>query len=239
VLVVDDGPSDATALLARAAGAEVARAPFNLGVGGAMRIGFRFAAEHGYRAVVQVDADGQHDPADVGRLLAQLGRDERPHVVIGTRFDSAGRTSAHQASGPEMAVPRLRRLAMRALAAYATAQTGTRLDDVTSGFRAHNRAAIELFARTYPAEYLSDTVESLIIAQRAGAHFTQVAVTMRPRTFGTPSQSTFRSATYLLRVTLILALATIRRHPKLSQHLDSPTANQVNDTKGEAWPASI
>ena len=216
VLVVDDGSTDATAVLARAAGAEVARAPFTLGVGGAMRIGFRYAADHGSQAVVQVDADGQHDPTDLPALLSHLSRDERPHVVIGTRFGSA-----------DMAVPRLRRLAMRALAAYATAQTGTRLDDVTSGFRAHNRAAIELFAHTYPAEYLSDTVESLVIAQRAGAHFTQVPVAMQPRTFGTPSQSTFRSATYLLRVTLILALATIRRHPK------------ITEPKGEAWPASI
>jgi glycosyltransferase involved in cell wall biosynthesis len=188
-------------------------------VGGAMRIGFRFAAEHGYRAVVQVDADGQHDPADVARLLAQLSRDERPHIVIGTRFGSAD----------ELVVPPLRRLAMRALAAYASAQTGTRLDDVTSGFRAHNRAAVELFARTYPAEYLSDTVESLVIAQRAGAHFTQVAVVMQPRRFGTPSQSTIRSATYLLRVTLILVLATIRRQPQA----------QVTDREGNTWPASI
>jgi 4-amino-4-deoxy-L-arabinose transferase-like glycosyltransferase len=221
ILVVDDGSTDSTALLARAAGAEVARAPFNLGVGGAMRIGFRYAADHGHQAVVQVDADGQHDPAEASALLAQLWRDERVHVVIGTRFGPSG----------EMDVPALRRLAMRALAAYATAQTGTRLDDVTSGFRAHNRAAIELFAHTYPAEYLSDTVESLVIAQRAGGHFTQVAVAMRPRTHGAPSQSTVRSATYLLRVTLILALATLRHRPK--------TVNQLSETKGEAWPASI
>lgn len=235
VLVVDDGSTDATAVLARAAGAEVARAPFNLGVGGAMRIGFRFAAEHGYQAVVQVDADGQHNPADVTRLLSRLSRGERPHVVIGNRFGSTGRIT----SSGEMAVPPLRRVAMRALAAYASAQTGTRLDDVTSGFRAHNRAAVELFARTYPAEYLSDTVESLVIAQRAGAHFTQVPVAMSPRTFGAPSQSTIRSATYLLRVTLILALATIRRQPKLHQHQPDSSTTQVTDKEGETWPASI
>lgn len=235
ILVVDDGSGDATGVLARAAGAEVATAPFNLGVGGAMRIGFRYAAEHGHQAVVQVDADGQHDPRDIARLLAVLEGGERPHVVIGSRF--ANEAEATPGAGVDregaMAVPRLRRLAMRALAAYATAQTGTRLDDVTSGFRAHNRPALELFARTYPAEYLSDTVESLVIAQRAGGRFSQVGVTMRQRTSGAPSQSTLRSASYLLRVTLILVLATVRRQP------GQGSKRSPHSEKGEAWPVSI
>ncbi len=176
VLVVDDGSSDATAVLARAAGADVMVCPFTLGVGAAMRVGFRYAAARGYRAVVQVDGDGQHEPADLPLLLRALDSGERPHIVIGTRFQPDARPiAAEPGARPDAAqpgacpppVPRVRRIAMKALAAYVSWRTGAELDDVTSGFRAHNRAAIDLFARWYPAEYLSDTVESLIIAHQA------------------------------------------------------------------------
>jgi ABC-type anion transport system duplicated permease subunit len=91
--------------------------------------------------------------------------------------------------------------------------TGTRLTDVTSGFRAHNRAALRIFARTYPADYLADTVESLVIASRAGATVDQVPVTMRPRLAGRSSQSAWRATAYLFRVLVTLALAIIRRRP--------------------------
>ena len=82
-LVVDDGSSDDTAELARAAGARVLRLPYNLGVGGAMRAGFRYARDRGYSTVVQVDADGQHDPRDIPGLVALLDEDD---IVIGSRF---------------------------------------------------------------------------------------------------------------------------------------------------------
>jgi hypothetical protein len=115
---------------------------------------------------------------------------------------------------------------MRSLAAYVSHRTGSRLDDVTSGFRAHNRAAVELFARHYPAEYLSDTVESLVLAHQAGARIDQVPVHMHAREAGAPSQSTFWSVAYLARVSLILVLGVIRRRP----HPDL--------TRGAPWPAS-
>jgi len=140
VLVVDDGSTDQTAEVARRAGATVISSPFNLGVGGAMRIGFRYARSHGYRCLVQVDADGQHDPRDIGRLVAELDDGPAPHVVIGARFSGTG----------DFAVPRARRMAMRLLAVYLSRVTRTSLTDVTSGFRAHNRSAIELFAQHYP-----------------------------------------------------------------------------------------
>gem|GEM_PF-74276 len=207
VLVVDDGSTDATASVARAAGAEVVSDVLNLGVGGAMRVGFRYAAAHGFRAVVQVDADGQHDPRDLPRLLAPLDPDAPPMVVIGARFAGTG----------EFPVPLARRLAMRLLAAYLSRLTRVRLTDVTSGFRAHNRAAIELFARTYPADYLADTVESLVIAAGAGGTVLQVPVTMRPRYAGTSTQSTGKAALYLARVVLMLALTILRRRPPLGR----------------------
>jgi len=203
VLVVDDASTDATARMARIGGAEVITNVFTLGVGGAMRVGMRYGLARGYGVVVQLDGDGQHDARDIPRLLEPLDPEGPPQVVVGARFAGEG----------DIAVPRARRLAMRLLARYLSRMTGTRLTDVTSGFRAHNRAALALFARTYPADYLSDTVESLVIASRAGARITQVPVAMRPRTSGRPSQSGWRAAGYLLRVVLTLALAIIRRPP--------------------------
>jgi glycosyltransferase involved in cell wall biosynthesis len=199
VVVVDDGSTDRTAEVARSAGATVLSVPFNLGVGGAMRTGFRYAVEEGFDVVVQVDADGQHDTREVGGLLDALG--DEPAVVIGARF--AGRGD-FEVKGP-------RRWAMRMLAAYMSRLAGTRLTDVTSGFRAANRPAVELFARCYPAEYLLDTVESLVIAIRAGCRVTQVAVPMRSRRAGMPSQSTGRSLLYLLRAVFALVMSILRR----------------------------
>lgn len=202
VVVVDDGSQDATVDQARAAGAEAVSNPFNLGVGGAMRVGFRIAQGSGAQSLVQVDADGQHDPRDIPRLLEQLENGPTPGVVIGARF--AGHTY--------LPVPRARRLAMHLLAWYLSRVTGKQLTDVTSGFRAHNRAAIELFARTYPSDYLSDTVESLLILSRAGGTVGQVSVAMRARLAGSPSQPSWRASVYLLRVVLMLALSVFRRH---------------------------
>ena len=207
VLVVDDGSVDHTGARAAEAGAEVVTNVFNLGVGGAMRVGFRVARDGPYRALVQVDADGQHDPRDIARLLEMLDPGPVPHVVIGARFAGHG----------DDRVPRARRAAMRLLAWYLSRVTGRTLTDVTSGFRAHNRAAIELFARTYPSDYLSDTVESLIILADAGGTVDQVPVAMRPRAAGNPSQSSWRAATYLVRIVLMLALSVFRRHSQPKQ----------------------
>jgi glycosyltransferase involved in cell wall biosynthesis len=205
ILVVDDASTDATAEVAREAGAEVVTNVFNLGVGGAMRVGFRYATAHGFRALVQVDGDGQHDPRDAERLLDALDDKPDPSVVIGARF----------AGDDGYVVPRLRRWAMRLLARYLSHVADVELTDVTSGFRAHNRAAIELFARTYPADYLADTVESLVIAVEAGGRIAQVPVMMRSRSGGSPSQNGRRSALYLARVALMLIIAVFRhRSPR-------------------------
>jgi glycosyltransferase involved in cell wall biosynthesis len=203
ILVVNDGSTDDTERVALASGARVVSLPYNLGVGGAMRLGYRYADENDYDIAVQLDADGQHDPRDVPQLVSLLDPDGPPQIVIGARFAGEG----------EVAVPRARRLAMRLLAGHLSRMTGVRLTDVTSGFRAHNRAALRIFARTYPADYLSDTVESLVIASRAGASISQVGVAMRPRFAGRSSQSAWRATAYLVRVLVILALAVIRRRP--------------------------
>lgn len=198
VVVVDDGSSDRTSDVARAAGADVIVLPFNVGVGGALRAGFRFARRFGYDRVVQVDGDGQHNPVHIPQLLAALADAD---VVIGARFAGVG---DYVVKGP-------RKLAMRLLARSLSRRTGQHLTDTTSGFRAFNRRAVELFAVDYPAEYLGDTVEALVIAARAGLRVTQIPVEMRPRTSGAPSQHWFKSMVYLGRVFLALAMSRVRR----------------------------
>lgn len=207
VVVVDDGSTDRTAERARAAGAEVCQLPFNLGVGGAMRAGYRYAARHDYDVAVQIDADGQHDSTFLPALLDRLeGRDgqEPVDVLIGARFASSDDT--YQAGG-------LRRIAMVMLAFVLSRMAGTRLTDVTSGYRLANRRALRLFAQHYPAEYLGDTVESLVIALRNDMVVRQEPVTMRVRQAGTASQSTAKAVLYLVRAVVALALALVRRWP--------------------------
>jgi glycosyltransferase involved in cell wall biosynthesis len=200
VLVVDDGSGDRTAARAREAGALVCRLPFNLGVGGAMRAGYRWAMRNDYDVVVQVDADGQHDPSYLEPLLKRL---DDADIVIGARFAGEG---DYPARGP-------RRWAMVMLAFVLSRIAGEQLTDVTSGFRAANRRAIAVFATHYPAEYLGDTVESLVIALRTGCTVRQEPVAMRERSAGTPSQNAFRAAVYLLRAVTALGLALVRRWP--------------------------
>lgn len=206
VLVVDDGSADQTAERAREAGARVAVLPFNVGVGGAMRTGFRYAQRHGYDVAAQIDADGQHDPRFLTRLVDEL---QTADVVIGARFAHKGDT--YVARGP-------RRWAMILLAAVLSKVAGTRLTDATSGYRVASRRAIHIFAEHYPAEYLGDTVESLVIAVRLGCKVTQVPVDMRVRAGGTPSQSPLRAAVYLFRAVVALFLALVRRWPADFEH---------------------
>lgn len=198
VLVVDDGSADATRHVAMSAGADVLSLPFNLGVGGALRAGFRYAVRFDYDIAVQVDGDGQHDPAEIERLLGALSEAD---MVIGARFAGRGEYSVRGA----------RRVAMRMLARSLSRRTNANLTDTTSGFRAFNRQVIELFARDYPAEYLGDTVEALLIAARAGCRVSQVPVHMRRRLVGTPSQSSLRSLVYLARAVLAVLMSRARR----------------------------
>jgi glycosyltransferase involved in cell wall biosynthesis len=197
VVVVDDGSSDDTAFVARDAGARVLILPFNMGVGGAMRTGFTYAQRHSYDRAIQVDADGQHNPRDIATVLGGL---ESADISIGARFAEVG---DYKARGP-------RRWAMKMLASVLSRVGRTPLTDVTSGFRAANRRAIDQYVRYYPAEYLGDTVDSLVSAIHAGLTVTQVPVAMRPRAFGKPSQNPFGATLYLLRTTFALGLALLR-----------------------------
>jgi glycosyltransferase involved in cell wall biosynthesis len=196
-VVIDDGSRDSTAERAREAGATVLSLPFNLGVGGAMRAGFRFARAHGYDIVVQVDADGQHNPAQIPGLIDALADAD---LVIGARFAGIG---DYGVRGP-------RRWAMRILATVLSRVAKTRLTDVTSGFKAAGPRAVTLFADNFPAEYLGDTVEALVIAARSGMVVRQVPVAMRERQAGAPSHRPVRAAVYLVRACAAFGLAMVR-----------------------------
>jgi glycosyltransferase involved in cell wall biosynthesis len=199
-LVVDDGSTDRTGEVAGDAGATVIRLPVNLGVGGALRCGFRYAVTHGYRVVVQCDGDGQHDPGEIAKLLDEMQR-SGVDLVIGSRF---------RADGAQYEAGRGRRFVMRRLARMASRRTGVTITDATSGFRAIGGDLLGSFAATYPAEYLGDTIESLARAGRAGYKVAEVGVDMRPRASGVSTTSSLASGWYLLRVIAAIWLQRFR-----------------------------
>ena len=200
VVVVDDGSTDGTAGVAAANGARVLRLPFNLGIGSAVQTGFRFAFEQGYDLAVRVDGDGQHDPSQLGLLLAPVLNGDAD-IAIGSRFAAAG--DGYRSS-------RSRRIGIRVLAWVVSRIVGRRVTDTTSGFQALNRNAIALFARDYPHDY--PEVEATIMVFRHRLRLTEVPVTMRERGGGRSSITTVRSIYYMLRVLLAIFVGLFRRN---------------------------
>ena len=197
ILVVDDGSQDSTAEIAKSMSVNVVSLPFNVGVGGALRVGFIYAQRNSFSQVLQVDADGQHRASEATSLLdASTGFD----IVIGSRFAE---------SSPNYSASVLRKSAIKWLSFVISKICKTKLTDVTSGFRLSSAKAIELFMKDYPVEYLGDTVESLVIAHKAGLSITEVPVHMSQREFGSPSQNFLKSSWYLLRATLVVVLSLI------------------------------
>lgn len=198
VVVVDDGSRDRTGDVAHRAGATVLRHPYNLGVGGAIRTALRFAQANGYGRVVQLDGDGQHLAGEAARLVALLDVGDAD-LVIGSRF----------AAGYE--VTRGRRGMMRVLARVVSRRLRSTVTDTTSGFRAMGPRAVGLFATNYPLDYLSDTVEALLIAGDAGLRVRELDVQMRPRQGGQASTGSLRSVYHLVRLFLVVLLHGLRR----------------------------
>jgi len=199
VLVVDDGSTDRTAEVARASGAITLRLPFNLGIGGALRAGFRYAIEAGYERALQFDADGQHDPAEIPPLLTAL--DEGASLVIGSRFADA-------ASSYEVGA--VRRRAMRFLGVAVRLLSGQTFTDTSSGFRAFDRTALELFAREYPVDYMEST-EALVMACTSGLTVAEVPVRMRARSHGAPTTRRFRLVYHFTRLIFVMVATATRR----------------------------
>jgi glycosyltransferase involved in cell wall biosynthesis len=198
VLVVSDGSTDRTAAVARSARVAVVELPFNLGIGGALQTGFRYAVRHGYDRAVQFDADGQHDPAEIATLLDVL--DDGADLVIGSRF---GEGTVEYRVGP------VRHGAMRILRFTLNAMTRQSFSDTSSGFRAFDRAALDLFAATYPVEFM-DSTESLLQACRAGLTVAETPTRIRKRSAGTPSTRRFRLVYHYLRL-LVTMLSQVSR----------------------------
>ena len=199
ILVVDDGSHDATSEVAESESVNVVSLPFNVGVGGALRVGFLYAHRNSFSQVLQIDADGQHKASEAKSLLDSS---EGCDIVIGSRF--AESTKNYSASF-------LRKLAIKWLSFLISKICKTKLTDVTSGFRLSSSSAIELFMKEYPVEYLGDTVESLVIAHKTGLSIKEVPVQMSQREFGSPSQNFVKSSWYLLRATLVVILSLIHR----------------------------
>lgn len=197
IVVIDDGSRDRTAEVARRPGVTVLRLPFNLGIGGALRMGFRYAVEQGYDRGFQFDADGQHEAGQVPLLLAEL--DAGADMAIGSRFAGEG----------DYRVGRSRGLAMGFLRWGLKRLSGRRFTDTSSGFRAFDRRVLELFAAEYPAEYM-ESVEALVIALRDGCDVREVPVRMRERAAGQPSNRRFRLVYHYLRL-LVVLVASPRR----------------------------
>jgi glycosyltransferase involved in cell wall biosynthesis len=200
VVVVDDGSTDATASIAAAAGASVLRLPYNLGIGAAVQTGLQYAAEHDFDAAVQIDGDGQHDAAELERLLAPI-RTGRADIAVGTRF----------AGPPAYRASLARRIGIALFAGLVSLIVRQRVTDTTSGFRAMNRRGIRLFAADYPHDY--PEVEATVLVHRHGLRMVEVPVAMRQRESGRSSITAFRSLYYMGKVSLALFVGLLRPRP--------------------------
>lgn len=196
VLVIDDGSTDDT-LLRIPPEARVLSLPFNLGIGGAMQAGYRYAALYGYDVAVQVDGDGQHRPSEVRRLIETL-REQGADLVVGSRFLGEGRF--HQTLG--------RRIGAMFLNGVIRVLSGLYVTDCTSGFRAARRPVILAFAHWYPEDYPEPEV--LLLLQRAGLSIVETTVSMRRRRSGRSSISALRGVYYVAKVSLCLVLDMLR-----------------------------
>ena len=199
VVVVDDGSRDDTAAIARSRGAAVVTLPFNLGIGGAVQTGFQYALQRGYEVAVRLDGDGQHDPAELQNLLGPIERGEAD-IVTGSRF-----VNGSGGYRPPLA----RRIGIIWFARIVSLLTRQRVTDTTSGFQALNRTGIELFAGDYPNDY--PEVEATVLVFKHRLRLVEVPVTMRVRETGQSSITFVRSIYYVLKVTLALLMAMLRK----------------------------
>ena len=199
VVVIDDGSTDNTAAEARRAGAEVIRLPYNLGIGGAVQTGYKYAFEHGFQIAFQIDGDGQHDPSELDAIVEPIARDEAD-IVIGSRFLGLG----------EYKAPPIRRVGISIFARLVSAVIRQPLSDTSSSFRAVNRRAMSLFAQEYPHGYL-ETVEATVLASKHGLRLMEVPVHVRQRMFGRSSLTVPLASFYAIKVLLAVFVGMFRR----------------------------
>ena len=232
VLVIDDGSTDDT-LRQIPAGVTVVSLPFNLGIGGAMQTGYRYAALHGYDVAVQVDGDGQHRPSEVRRLVDCV-LSGAADLAVGSRFLEP--TKYRQTL--------VRRVGAGMLGLLIKLLTGLWITDCTSGFRAANRRVIRAFAHWYPEDYPEPEV--ILLLHRAGYSIGEFSVRMRHRRVGQSSIGVLGGLFYVLKVTTCLLLDTVRApwpHEKIGAPAppavatDSAPEPQVPATQSNAHDA--
>ena len=215
VVVINDGSGDNTAEFARAAGATVLNLRVNLGVGGALRCGFRYAVNNGYRAVVQCDADGQHPISHIQKLI-DVSNQTASHLVIGSRF---------RYTEILMSVPRHRRFAMWLLGLIASRACRTKITDSTSGFRLISEPLLSQFAKNFPSHFLGDTFEANVVAGRAGYKIKEVAAPISDRKAGVSSAGSGRSIILIARSILVVLF---NLHFNIAQLADQTASVDIN-----------
>lgn len=203
-VVINDGSGDATRDICREKGYQYLNLSINLGIGGAVQTGYKYARDKGYDVVVQIDGDGQHDIGYLSGMLSVLEKDEAD-IVIGSRFiDKEGFQSS-------MA----RRTGIKILSTLIFLCTGCRIKDVTSGFRAVNKNFIDIYSRNYPTDYPEP--EAIVSAVMYGGRIKEFPVVMREREGGTSSINLIKAAYYMIKVTLAILICRIsfgvRRDP--------------------------
>jgi glycosyltransferase involved in cell wall biosynthesis len=212
VLVVDDGSTDATAARARAAGATVASLPFNQGLGAALQTGYLYALREGYEYCAHLDADGQHPPAEVARLLEEVCAG-RADLVIGSRYRDPG-----EAKSEDYRPTISRRIGTSVFRFFLTLATRQRFTDTTSGMRAANRRVMELFSENYSPDFAE--IESLQLAVREGLRVEEVPVRMLERAGGSSFLTPLRSAFFIFKGLIVLLVGQFR--PRRARSSRSP-----------------
>jgi len=195
VVVVNDCSNDNTLKICKEHGVDVLDLPVNLGIGGAVQAGIKYALYKGYDYAVQVDGDGQHDPKYIKMLFSEL--DKGANICVGSRF----------ISGEGFQSSKLRRFGIRYFSNLIYLFTGRRIKDPTSGFRACDRKAIKLFAADYPRDYPEP--ESLVNAAKHNLKISEIPVIMHPRAQGKSSITSLKSVYYMIKVTLAIIIASI------------------------------
>ena len=206
VLVVDDGSTDETATRAASAGATVASLPFNQGLGAALQTGYLYALRENYDFCAHLDADGQHPPAEVSRLLAEV-RADRADLVLGSRYREPGE-GAEGVVGEDYKPTLSRRIGTSVFRFFLTLATRQRFTDTTSGMRAANRRVMALFSESYSPDFAE--IESLQLAVRQGLRVEEVPVRMLERAGGSSFLTPVRSAFFIFKGMIVLLVGQFR-----------------------------
>ncbi|MCL6570974.1 MAG: glycosyltransferase family 2 protein [Bacillus sp. (in: Bacteria)] len=198
IVVINDCSKDATSVLGKKIGFNVIDLPCNLGIGGAVQTGYKYARDHGYEIAVQVDGDGQHNPSYIKELIKPI-QEGRSDMVIGSRY--------LKKEGFQSTL--LRRVGINYFSFLIYLLQKKRITDPTSGFRACNRRVIELFSSRYPNDYPEP--ESIVYLLRNNFQTEEVPVVMNERFGGESSISSLKSIYYMIKVSLAMIIDNMRK----------------------------